>query len=108
MQCRQRFGVRLARQSRGDLGARMRAVLRRSPGLLIGSDAFGLQLDDLHRAAAALASKDYVLLPAPDGGYVLIGNRKPLPPLTGVRWSSGQECAQTARRLAARGRHPPG
>ena len=104
MQCRQRFGVRLARQCEGDLGARMRATLHRSPGLLIGSDAFGLQREDLHRAAAALASADYVLLPAPDGGYVLIGSRKPLPPLAGVRWSSGKEYAQTARRLAGSGR----
>ncbi|MES2684735.1 MAG: TIGR04282 family arsenosugar biosynthesis glycosyltransferase [Pseudomonadota bacterium] len=104
MQCRQRFGMRLARQSEGDLGARMRATLRRSAGLLIGSDAFGLQRDDLHRAAAALVSADYVLLPAPDGGYVLIGSRKPLPALAGVRWSSGKECAQTARRLAGSGR----
>ncbi|MDO9453782.1 MAG: TIGR04282 family arsenosugar biosynthesis glycosyltransferase [Stagnimonas sp.] len=103
MQCRQRFGVRLARQARGDLGVRMRSALRQEPGLLIGSDAFGLQVADLQQAAAALASSDYVLLPAPDGGYVLIGCRKPLPPLAGVRWSSGAECAQTARRLRPRG-----
>lgn len=103
MQCRQRFGVRLARQGGGDLGARMRTALRQQPGLLIGSDAFGLQLADLQQAAAALAGIDYVLLPAPDGGYVLIGSRKPLPPLAGVRWSSGSECAQTARRLRRNG-----
>ena len=102
-QCRQRFGSRLARQGRGDLGARMRNTLRRRPGLLIGSDAFGLQVSDLQQAAAALAGSDYVLLPAPDGGYVLIGNRRPLPPLAGVRWSSGSECAQTARRLRRSG-----
>lgn len=103
MQCRQRFGVRLARQSQGDLGARMRNTLRRAPGLLIGSDAFGLQPDDLRRAGEALTLADYVLLPAPDGGYVLIGSRKPLPPLAGVHWSSGCECAETARRLRRSG-----
>ena len=103
MQCRQRFGVQLARQARGDLGRKMRSTLNHAPGLLIGSDAFGLQVDDLHRAGAALASADHVLLPAPDGGYVLIGSRKGLPRLTGVRWSSGRECAQTARRLRRSG-----
>lgn len=103
MQCRQRFGVRLARQAGGDLGARMRSTLRRAPSLLIGSDAFGLQADDLRRAALALRTADHVLLPAPDGGYVLIGSRRRLPPLAGVAWSSGRECAQTARRLARSG-----
>ena len=103
MQCRQRFGVRLARQTQGDLGARMRSTLRRTPGLLIGSDAFGLKVDDLRRAAEALSTADHVLLPAPDGGYVLIGSRKRLPALAGVAWSSGRECAQTARKLARSG-----
>lgn len=99
LQCRQRYGLRLARQARGDLGARMRSTLRRAPGLLIGSDAFSLQAQDLQGAAAALAQADHVLLPAPDGGYVLIGSRRGLPSLAGVRWSSGAECAQTLRRL---------
>jgi len=103
MQCRQRFGVRLARQSPGDLGARMRATLRRAPGLLIGSDAFGLQPVDLAAAAEALAHADHVLLPAPDGGYVLIGTRSALPSLAGVHWSSGRECAETIRRLRRSG-----
>lgn len=103
MQCRQRFGVRLARQARGDLGAKMRSTLLRAPGLLIGSDAFGLQADDLRRACTALTEADQVLLPAPDGGYVLIGSRKGLPPLAGVCWSSGRECAQTVRRLRRNG-----
>ena len=101
--CRRRFGVRLARQPQGDLGRRMRTVLSREPGLLIGSDAFGLQLMDFHRAIAALATADHVLLPAPDGGYVLIGSWCALPALAGVAWSSGRECAQTARRLRRSG-----
>ncbi len=103
MQCRLRFGVKLARQSQGDLGARMRSTLRRGPGLLIGSDAFGLQVQDLLVAAEALQHTQQVLLPAPDGGYVLIGSRKPLPSLAGIRWSSGGECAQTARHLRRHG-----
>lgn len=101
--CRARFGVRLARQPRGDLGRRMRVVLGREPGLLIGSDAFGLQAADIRRAIAALTAVDHVLLPAPDGGYVLIGNRRRLPALAGVAWSSGRECAQTAQRLRRSG-----
>lgn len=81
----------------------MRHSLSREPGLLIGSDAYGLQVQDLLDAQAALLHTDYVLLPAPDGGYVLIGCRKPLPSLAGVCWSSGRECAQTAQRLRRSG-----
>jgi len=101
--CRRHYGVRLARQPQGDLGARMRSALKSGPALLIGSDGFGLQMQDLHRAAAALSTADYVLLPAHDGGYVLIGSKRPLPPLAGVSWSSGREHAQTARRLRRQG-----
>ena len=101
--CRRRFGVRLARQCGGDLGARMRRTLSRAPGLLIGSDAIGLTVDDLRAAATALHRQDYVLHPAPDGGYVLLGARRGLPPLRGVAWSSGRECAQTLRRLSRAG-----
>lgn len=103
LRCRAQLGVRLARQPPGDLGARMRAVLSRHGGLLIGSDAFGLQAMDFHRASAALAIADHVLLPAPDGGYVLIGSRRTLPLLAGVVWSSGRECRQTAQRLRRSG-----
>jgi len=101
--CRRHFGVRLARQPRGDLGRRMRVVLSREPGLLIGSDAFGLQLADFHRALAALVAVDHLLLPATDGGYVLLGSRCALPALAGVHWSSGRECGQTAQRLRRSG-----
>ena len=103
LQCRQRYGVRLARQARGDLGARMRSALRHAPGLLIGSDAFGVQPQDLRAAAEALTRADHVLLPATAGGYELIGSRRGLPSLAGVRWSSGAECAQTLRRLRRSG-----
>lgn len=102
--CRLRFGVRLARQAQGDLGQRMRRALRQAPGLLIGADAFGLCGEDLRRADAALGSADFVLLPAPDGGYVLIAASRPAPSLAGVAWSSGRECRQTARRLQRSGR----
>lgn len=103
MRCRQRYGVRLARQARGDLGARMRNTLRRQPGLLIGSDAIGLTVKDLVRASSALVTAEYLLQPAPDGGYVLLGASKPPPRLAGIAWSSGYEARQTAARLARAG-----
>ncbi len=105
--CQKRYGAQLERQSRGDLGQRMRAAIRaqvaQGPVLLVGSDAFGLGSADLLAAVAALKHCDYTVIGAPDGGYVLIGARKPLPSLAGVAWSSGRERMQTLRRLREHG-----
>lgn len=106
----QRYGASLARQCRGDLGLRMRSALNRAlragagPVLLLGADAFDLGAEDLLAAARQLACRaDYLLIPAPDGGYGLIGARRPLPRLAAVAWSSGRELAQTRQRLALAG-----
>jgi glycosyltransferase A (GT-A) superfamily protein (DUF2064 family) len=41
-----------------------------------------------------------VVYPAEDGGYVLIGMRKPLPPLfAGMSWSTSEVMDETRRRL---------
>ena len=72
--------------------------------LLIGSDAPALSAAVLRAAAAALADADAVVVPALDGGYVLIGLRRPAPTLfEGVAWSTGQVMAQTRQRAAAAG-----
>ena len=58
----------------------------------------------LRAAAAALDDADAVLVPALDGGYVLVGLRRPAPVLfAGVAWSTGQVMAQTRQRAAAAG-----
>jgi len=71
--------VTIARQSRGDLGARLRAAFRaeRGPAIAIGSDSPTLDPLRIQEAASALATKDVVLGPAEDGGYYLIGVRAP-------------------------------
>ena len=53
-----------------------------------------------------LARHDAVLGPAEDGGYVLVGARRPLP-FAAVRWSSPHALADTAAGFAPR-RHPLG
>lgn len=112
-----RHSLRLTRQSRGDLGQRMHRALAQALSsapagtprgdarvLLIGSDAPALNAAVLRAAAAALADADVVLVPALDGGYVLIGLRRPAPALfAGVAWSTGQVLAQTRQRAAAAG-----
>lgn len=108
--CRRIYGVRLRRQPSGDLGRRMALALGRvlregaDRAVLVGSDCPELAPADLKRALAALGQADCVLQPSTDGGYVLIGARRfERRALTGVRWSSGRELAQTRRRLARLG-----
>jgi rSAM/selenodomain-associated transferase 1 len=95
------------RQCDGDLGARMAHAigdaLARAPGvLLIGSDCPLLDPVRLAQAASLLATHDAVLGPAEDGGYVLVGARRPLP-FDGVRWSSSHTFADTAAAFARAG-----
>jgi rSAM/selenodomain-associated transferase 1 len=97
------FGVTLARQSDGDLGARMLApmTVAPSPCLVIGTDCPALTAGHLQDAAEILrGGSDAVLIPVVDGGYVLIGTRRPQPALfTGVAWSTSSVTEETRRRL---------
>ncbi|UCD69853.1 MAG: TIGR04282 family arsenosugar biosynthesis glycosyltransferase [Betaproteobacteria bacterium] len=99
-------GVVLHDQGAGDLGERMyralsSAVLNGDMAVLIGSDCPSLTLDDLRCAAQALlAGADVALVPAEDGGYVLIAARTCASRLfDGVAWGSHRVMAQTRSRL---------
>ena len=95
--------VALARQPDGDLGARMLAALKASggPTLVIGTDCPAMMPAHLRKAADVLrGGADAVVCPAEDGGYVLIGMRKPLPALfAGMTWSTDEVMEETRRRL---------
>lgn len=68
----------------------------------IGSDCPPLTAAHLSEAFAALSDHDVVLGPATDGGYYLIGLRRPIPDLfQDIAWSSDRVLDQT---LAAAGR----
>lgn len=94
--------VRLHAQPEGDLGARMLAAAEAaSPVLIIGTDCPALSPALLRDAADALRHRaDVVIIPAEDGGYVLIGLRRPQPALfRGIAWSTDHVMAQTRQRL---------
>jgi hypothetical protein len=97
------FGVTLARQPDGDLGARMLAAIAaaRGPALVIGTDCPALQPNHLAAAADALnAGIDVVTVPVEDGGYALIGMRTPQPALfADMAWSTAGVMTETRRRL---------
>lgn len=108
--CRRDYGVELQVQQGSDLGQRMDWALRHALAgcpyaVLIGGDCLSLRIDDLRSAFAALsAGQDAVLGPAEDGGYVLIGLRRPQPALfKGIQWGGAGVLAATRRRLKRTG-----
>ena len=69
--------------------------------LVIGTDCPALTPALLRLAANTLAGHDAVVVPAEDGGYVLIGMRQAAPRIfDAVDWSTGHVMAQTRARLA--------
>ena len=106
-----RHGVTCRPQPAGDLGQRMTAAMQahfqqrpQLPLLIIGTDCPVLTPAHLQQAADALQTRDAVLIPAEDGGYVLIGLAKPLPPVfERVDWSTDRVLAQTRERLQEAG-----
>ena len=95
-------------QGGGDLGQRLRALLRTlppGPVVIIGSDTPGIRTTDIADAFQALGGADAVFGPAMDGGYWLIGlKRTPrrLDPFEGIRWSTPHALADTLANLAGR------
>lgn len=96
-------GFALHRQAEGDLGARMLAAAQAAKGavLVIGTDCPGLTPILLRSAADILrGGSDVVLLPAEDGGYVLIGVRRAQPALfDSMPWGTGCVLGETRQRL---------
>ena len=98
-----RHGFALRRQAEGDLGARMLAAAQAAMGpvLVIGTDCPGLTPILLRSAADILrGGSDVVLLPAEDGGYVLIGVRRAQPALfDSMPWGTSCVLGETRQRL---------
>ena len=108
-QCRQRFGIDLTRQCDGDLGGRMRqafeaALLSAPCALIVGADCPSLTVDDVRDARAQLDNVDAALIPAVDGGYVLIGVRGTHPNMfNGIDWGEATVLAAQRDRFRTLG-----
>lgn len=102
-----RCDVELRAQPEADLGQRMAHIFAAAGGkplLLIGSDCPLLEPDHLRQAALALQSADAVFITTEDGGYYLVGLRRPAPELfADMAWSTPQVMDRTRERLAALG-----
>lgn len=101
----EQYGFTTHVQAGDDLGERMfrafEQLTRRCPALLIGTDCPILSADHLMQCAAALVGgTDAAFIPAEDGGYVLIGLRKPAWRLfEGMPWGTGDVMRLTRDRL---------
>ncbi len=91
-------------QGSGDLGGRMSRMFDRAfegseRVVVIGTDAPAVGAETIRRALEALDSADVVLGPASDGGYYLIGLRRPRPGLfTDINWGTGSVLEETIAR----------
>jgi len=110
-ECARSFGVALRTQSGADLGERMQnaAAHAHAAGrsiVIVGADCPALTPSHLRIAANALRAHDAVLIPAEDGGYVLVALAKPVNGLfAGIRWGGDTVMEDTRARLAAAGVH---
>lgn len=104
--CRAFGSVELRRQPDGDLGERMHAAIAESSTtagtLVIGTDCAVLTPGLLRQAAESLRHHDATVVPAEDGGYVLIGMREAgRHAFDEVNWSTERVMEQTRARLTA-------
>jgi rSAM/selenodomain-associated transferase 1 len=96
---------------RGDnLGERMHNALKdildlgHRKALLTGSDIPELSTDIIGRAFSMLDSFDVVLGPAADGGYYLVGMKRPRRDMfLGIEWSGGTVYPDTCQKLSGMG-----
>jgi rSAM/selenodomain-associated transferase 1 len=99
-------------QSEGDLGVRMATafeqVLREHKhAILVGSDIAQLEKSILEKAFQALSEHPFVLGPARDGGYYLLGmNTYHASVFSSIDWSTDRVFDQTRDRIKALGSTP--
>jgi rSAM/selenodomain-associated transferase 1 len=99
-----------APQGSGNLGERLASATQdhfhngASSVVIIGSDCPEITAADLRAAHQALATADVVLGPASDGGYWLIGLRRPTVGIfDNIAWSTEAVLQQTLERAATLG-----
>jgi len=98
-------GIHLTDQGEGDLGERMARAAQRvidagEAVLLMGTDCPQLDEARLQEAAQALQCSEATLIPAFDGGYVLLGlTRFDSSVFTGIAWSTDSVLNDTLNRL---------
>ena len=108
----ERHAVRLLDQEGADLGIRMHQVCTTLFGrgygrvLIVGTDVPSLPLEYYRQALELLHGHDIAIGPALDGGYYLIGLKKPVREIfSDIPWSTDQVLALTKEKAAGLGLH---
>lgn len=105
-----RSGLGIEEQGSGDLGQRMKRLMERGlarglPTVLIGADSPDLPPQRIADAFTMLEQADVVMVPAGDGGYVLIGAARRATGLFEIdaQWGSERVFAATGEAAARHG-----
>ena len=94
-------------QSGDDLGERMvdafqRALVTYRKVIIVGSDCAGLSTEIVEQAFSLLEHHDFVVGPAIDGGYYLLGMKQLSPSLfREIEWSTEKVYTRTVERIEA-------
>ena len=104
------FGYALRQQAGDNLGRRMAHAMGEAFAagaqrvVLLGADCPSINLDYLTETFTALCDHDVVLGPAADGGYGLIGSKRPIEgAFQGIRWGTGEVFDQSIKRCRSLG-----
>ncbi|MBI1330944.1 MAG: DUF2064 domain-containing protein [Alphaproteobacteria bacterium] len=103
------YALPLFDQIEGDLGRRMHHAFSVTeatmPALLVGTDCAVLAPEHFARCAGALRTgAQSVFIPVEDGGYILIGLRRPMPVLfESIPWGTAHVMTETRNRVEALG-----
>ena len=106
-ECEKQYGVTLFKQQGDDLGDRMSLAIKGSLKkfkrvILIGTDAPSLTSEHIETSIKKLGSNDVVIVPAEDGGYVLIGMGQHCDSVfQSVPWSTDRVLIRTRENLKA-------
>ena len=99
-------------QATGDLGGRMHVAMKSAfdggarKVVLVGTDIPGITATILEQAFDALGNHDLVMGPSTDGGYWLVGMRRPANIFAGIAWSTPDVREQTLALARQKGMKP--
>lgn len=105
----ERYGIPLKAQQGHNLGERMASAFTDNLDeydkiILVGCDCPTLSVAHYQQAMAQLDDNDAVIIPAHDGGYVLLGLQRQSPALfEDIDWSTSRVLEQTRERLKTAG-----
>ncbi len=103
--CHTELGIPLKQQIGNDLGQRMQHAINETlcnhaPVVVIGTDCPALTIDHLQSACSTASQNKTVIVPAEDGGYVLLGMNKSQPALfVDMPWGTSQVYTETMARV---------